>query len=38
LSDERVLPDLGSGAPIRMLEDRRQPFAGSFPYYPSRRQ
>ena len=38
VSDERVLPHLGSGALIRVLENWRQPFPGFFPYYPSRRQ
>ncbi len=38
VSDERVAPELASGALIRVLEDWCQPFPGFFLYYPSRRQ
>jgi DNA-binding transcriptional LysR family regulator len=37
VSDERVAPELASGALIRVLEDWCQPFPGFFLYYPSRR-
>jgi DNA-binding transcriptional LysR family regulator len=38
VSDERVMPQLESGALVRVLEDWCQPFPGFFLYYPSRRQ
>ncbi|MBV8817499.1 MAG: LysR family transcriptional regulator [Acidobacteriaceae bacterium] len=37
VSDERVAPELASGALVRVLEDWCQPFPGFFLYYPSRR-
>src|SRR5206468_9544077 len=38
MSDELVVPQLASGALVRVLEDWCQPFPGFFLYYPSRRQ
>jgi DNA-binding transcriptional LysR family regulator len=36
--EEHVFHHLQSGALVRVLEDWCPPFAGYFPYYPSRRQ
>jgi DNA-binding transcriptional LysR family regulator len=36
--EEYVAPQIESGAVVRVLEDRRPPFAGYFHYYPRRRQ
>lgn len=38
ISDENVAPYFETGALIRVLEDRCQPFPGFFLYYPSRKQ
>lgn len=38
VSEDRIAPQLTSGALVRVLEDWCQPFAGFFLYYPSRRQ
>lgn len=38
VSEDRIAPQLASGALVRVLEDWCQPFAGFFLYYPSRRQ
>jgi DNA-binding transcriptional LysR family regulator len=37
VSEDRIAPQLASGALVRVLEDWCQPFAGFFLYYPSRR-
>ena len=38
MSEDRAAPHLASGALVRVLEARCQPFSGFFVYYPSRRQ
>ena len=38
LIEEQAAPYLANGQLVRVLEDWREPFAGYFLYYPSRRQ
>jgi DNA-binding transcriptional LysR family regulator len=36
--EHEAAPHIGTGRLVRVLDDRRPPFAGFFLYYPSRKQ